>query len=65
MNAESNIFSDHPEPTEEQLKQGIEVYDERFRSLVHKSANNLETAPRLGKTLSRLFRRVKRRLFRG
>ena len=34
MNAESNIFSDHPEPTEEQLKQGIEVYDERFRSLV-------------------------------
>ncbi|MCH2613861.1 MAG: SMP-30/gluconolactonase/LRE family protein, partial [Opitutales bacterium] len=38
MNAEPNIFSDHPKPTEEQLKQGIEVHDERFRSLVGETA---------------------------
>ena len=38
MNAEPNIFSDHPEPNEEQLKQGIEFHDERFRSLVDETA---------------------------
>ena len=38
MNAQPNIFSDHPEPTEEQLKQGIEVHDERFSSLVSETA---------------------------
>jgi len=34
MNAEPKTFPDHPKPTEEQLKQGIEIHDDRFRSLV-------------------------------
>jgi len=38
MNAEPKIFPDHPEPTEEQLKTGIEVHNERFRSLVSETA---------------------------